>query len=168
MSSGPNMPGGAASRPDHPGVLIPPPLIFLVPLLVGFLVGRRWPWPILPEPGPALVAAGVLAIGAALVLALSAVATFRRRGTTILPVRRPTRAIVDSGPYRFTRNPMYVGMAVAYVGGSLLLNSVWPLLLLPLAVLAVDRYVIAREERYLGAKFGDEYAAYTRRVRRWL
>ena len=155
------------SRPDHAGVVIPPPLIFLVPLLVGILLDRRSPWPIRIESGPALVAAGVLAILAALSLALSAVATFRRQGTTVLPMRRPTRTIVDDGPYRFTRNPMYVGMALAYVGGALLLNSVWPLLLLPAPLLTVDRYVIPREERYLRAKFGDEYSAYTRKVRRW-
>ena len=63
---------------------------------------------------------------------------------------------------------MYVGMTIAYIGAALLLNSVWPLLLLPVAVLTIDRYVIPREERYLRGKFGDEYAAYVRRVRRWL
>jgi protein-S-isoprenylcysteine O-methyltransferase Ste14 len=141
--------------------------MFLVPLLVGLLLSRRWPWPIWLGSRLALVA-GVLTIAAGVVLALSAVGIFRRRKTTILPARRPTRTIVDAGPYRFTRNPMYVGMALAYVGGALLLNSVWPFLLLPIPLLMVDRYVIRREERYLRTKFGSEYEAYTQRVRRWL
>jgi protein-S-isoprenylcysteine O-methyltransferase Ste14 len=158
-----------ASPPrDHAGVLVPPPLIFLVLFLIGFWLERRSPWPIRVGAERALAIAGIVAIGLAITLGLSAVATFRRRGTTILPVRRSTRAIVDDGPYRLTRNPMYVSMAIAYIGGALSLNSVWPLLLLPIVLAIIDRYVIAREERYLRGKFGEAYEAYMRRVRRWL
>jgi protein-S-isoprenylcysteine O-methyltransferase Ste14 len=168
MSAGPNVPPGRSPRLDHAGVMIPPPLIFLVPFLLGILLNRSSAWPLTREPGRELLVAGVVATCAGIALGVSAVVTFRRRGTTILPARRPTRAIVAAGPYRFTRNPMYVGMALAYLGGALLLNSVWPLLLLPVVLITVDRYVVAREELYLHAKFGDEYTAYTRRVRRWL
>lgn len=153
---------------DHAGVLVPPPLIFLGPFLIGFWLDRRSSWPIQVGAGRAFVVAGIVAIVLAITLAFSAIATFRRRGTTILPARRPTRAIVHDGPYRVTRNPMYVSMAIAYAGGALLLNSVWPLLLLPVVLVIVDRYVIVREERYLRGKFGDEYERYRRRVRRWL
>ena len=81
---------------------------------------------------------------------------------------RPTRTIVVKGPYRFTRNPMYVALSVAYLGIALIINSVWSLVFLPFVVLLVDRYVIHREESYLVRKFGTEYDAYRGRVRRWL
>lgn len=70
--------------------------------------------------------------------------------------------------YRFTRNPMYVGMCIAYIGLTLVANSVWPIVALPFAVVVVDRYVMRREERYLSAQFGEQYEQYRRRVRRWV
>ena len=80
----------------------------------------------------------------------------------------PTTAIVVHGPYRFTRNPMYVSLVGLYAGVTLFVNSAWPLILLPAVVLLVQRQVIAREEAYLEAKFGEEYRAYKARVRRWI
>jgi protein-S-isoprenylcysteine O-methyltransferase Ste14 len=110
--------------------------------------------------GWGLLVAGVL-------VAVSAAYLFRRAGTTPNPTK-PTSALVIWGPYRFTRNPMYVGMAVLYCGGTLLLNDPWPLAFLPLVMALVQRRVIAREEAYLERKFGDEYRAYKARVRRWI
>jgi len=92
---------------------------------------------------------------------------FRRAGTTPNPTK-PTTALVLRGPYRFTRNPMYLGFAALYLGVTLLVNSLWPLLLFPAVVGLVQGRVIAREEAYLEAKFGNEYRAYKMRVRRWL
>jgi protein-S-isoprenylcysteine O-methyltransferase Ste14 len=153
---------------DHAGVLIPPPLLFVVPLLLGIWLHTRQPWTILVTPARAMTVVGIAAVAAGLALDLIAVGAFRRRGTTVLPALRPTSAIVAAGPYRFTRNPMYVGMAIMYVGFSVVLNTAWPLVFLPFSVLAVDRYVIRREERYLAAKFGAEYDRYRQTVRRWL
>jgi protein-S-isoprenylcysteine O-methyltransferase Ste14 len=85
-----------------------------------------------------------------------------------LPAGRPTTTIVEKGPYRFTRNPMYLAMSCAYLGLALVLNNLWALVLLPFVVLVVDRFVIRREESYLTAKFGDPYREYCARVRRWL
>lgn len=113
----------------------------------------------------ALAGLALMAIGAA--LAIWGVLTFRRAGTTILPFRAAT-AMVRDGPYRVTRNPMYVGMALAYAGFSLVFNTVWPLLVLPLVLIAMVRLVISREEAYLEAVFGEDYRAYKRDVRRWL
>jgi protein-S-isoprenylcysteine O-methyltransferase Ste14 len=76
--------------------------------------------------------------------------------------------IVATGPYRFSRNPMYVAMSAVYVGLSLLMGVVWPLVLLPIVLLSLSALVIRREERYLGDAFGEEYGAYRARVRRWL
>ena len=155
------------SSRDHAGVFVPPPLLFVIPLVVAAMVHSRRPWPI--ADGNLVVATlGSLIIAMGIAIGLASVYSFRKARTTVLPAGRPTTAIVESGPYRFTRNPMYVAMALAYFGLSLLLNSVWPLLLLPFVLVLVDLSVIRREERYLVAKFGEPYREYCMRVRRWL
>lgn len=92
---------------------------------------------------------------------------FARQKTTIIP-DKPANALVLDGPFRFTRNPLYLAMALLTVGAALWLNTWWVLILLVPAVALIDRYVIAREEAYLRRRFGAEYDAYTARVRRWL
>ena len=87
--------------------------------------------------------------------------------STIVP-HHAVSSLVTTGPYRFSRNPMYAGLAVAHVGGALLAGTWWPLVTLPFAVLAVRQIVIGPEERYLAARFGQVYADYRARVRRWL
>ena len=114
-----------------------------------------------------LALAGVVLMIAGAGLAIWGVLTFRRAHTTIMPFRAAS-TMVRAGPYRFTRNPMYVGMTLGYVGLSLVFNSIWPLLILPLVLVAMVRLVITREEAYLEAVFGDEYRAFRRDVRRWL
>ena len=96
-----------------------------------------------------------------------AVATFRRVGTTPHPAG-PTTALAVGGPYRFTRNPMYLSLVFITVGLALLANALWPLVLLPVVIVIVRWTVIDREERYLTAKFGEEYLQYKARVRRWM
>jgi protein-S-isoprenylcysteine O-methyltransferase Ste14 len=93
--------------------------------------------------------------------------TMRRAGTPVDPREAPT-ALVTEGPFRHTRNPAYVAFTLTYSGLSLLTSILWPLLLLPLVLLAVDRGVIQREERYLEKQFGSSYRQYRHRVRRWL
>lgn len=153
---------------DSAGIRIPPPALYLGWLLVGFLAQHRSPVAIVPARflleirvlGTALILGGIL-------LALSGVMLFRLSGTTPNPTR-PATALVRRGPYRLTRNPMYLGLALAHAGIALVFNALWPLAaLLPVLVL-VRWLVIAREERYLSRKFGEEYEEYRRRVRRWL
>jgi len=110
---------------------------------------------------------GWILAGAGVALAASAIALFRRASTSPVP-NQPTTALVAQGPYRFTRNPMYVGLAALYAGVALLANSWWPLVVLPVVLMVIRWRVIAREEAYLERKFGDAYRAYTTRVRRWL
>ncbi|HKC81691.1 MAG TPA: isoprenylcysteine carboxylmethyltransferase family protein [Gemmatimonadaceae bacterium] len=76
--------------------------------------------------------------------------------------------LVTSGPYRFTRNPMYVGLTIAYIGGAAIINSAWPLILLPIVLVVLVRTVVSREEQYLSDAFGDQFTSYRSRVRRWL
>jgi protein-S-isoprenylcysteine O-methyltransferase Ste14 len=92
--------------------------------------------------------------------------SFRRAGTSVIPFK-PTTALVTSGPYRFSRNPMYLGMAFRYIGVALALGVVWALITLPFVIAAVDQLAIAIEEGYLVRKFGDPYCDYMKRVRRW-
>jgi protein-S-isoprenylcysteine O-methyltransferase Ste14 len=147
------------------GVIAPPPLIYLVPL-IGALFLRHW-YPVAIVAPNAAAPLGIAFLVLGLAAHLSAVLTLRRAKTSPKPWR-PTTAVVTAGPYRFTRNPIYVGFSLIYIGVGFWANTVWPFLLLPLILLVMQFGVIAREEVYLQRIFGDEYLEYKRRVRRWL
>ncbi|HSM14911.1 MAG TPA: isoprenylcysteine carboxylmethyltransferase family protein [Thermoanaerobaculia bacterium] len=136
---------------------------------LGGLLDRLQPWPLLASfegiDAARSVGLALLALGVA--LDVWSLGLFRRAGTSALPFL-PASARVESGPYRFTRNPMYLGMTLSLAGVGLALNRGWILLAAPLAAAILDRYAIAREERYLERRFGDAYRDYKRRVRRWL
>jgi len=153
---------------DNAGVRIIPPAVYLGGLAIGYLLDLIWHVPIAP-PGWSLVVR--LVGGAATVLGLwlmlSAATLFRRLGTAV-PPWEPTSTLATEGPYRFTRNPMYLGMALIVGGLGLIGNAVWPLLALVPVIVIIRTQVIAREERYLEAKFGYEYRILETRVRRWL
>ncbi len=147
------------------GVLAPPPLLVGVPMLAALLLEWWRPWP-LPLAGWA-VPVGVTLVVVGFGCVLPSIAAFRRARTHPEPWK-PTKALVTSGLYRITRNPMYVGMMLVYLGITLAERTAWPLLPLPVVVLAFEFGVIRREERYLARRFGSEYEAYRQRVRRWL
>ena len=150
---------------DKPGVVAPPPLIYLGGILIGALAEQVWRLRLPTAPWGRLV--GPLLIVAAAALFVSAVRSFERSETSPKP-HKPTRAIVTSGPFRYTRNPIYISFTLVQLAAALWAASGWILLLL-LPVLAVIRYgVVAREERYLERKFGEEYLSYRRSVRRWM
>ena len=167
------------NQSDTPGVIAPPPLIYLGFLLAGWGLAELGARPEAVEAGFGWLAAPFgLAIevrrGVALTLIVGgllldgmAAGLFRRRGTAVEPWK-PSTALVIEGPYRFSRNPIYLGFAVTYVGLAIAMNSWVALLLLLPCIVVVDRFVIQREERYLAAKFGAGYEAYRARVRRWL
>jgi protein-S-isoprenylcysteine O-methyltransferase Ste14 len=149
------------------GVYFPPPLVYVIGLVLGYGFNRWMPlWIAAPE--PSWVFMGGLAIAVAgFLFGISGALTFRRKGTAIVP-NKPASMIVSAGPYAITRNPMYLGLAVCYAGCSLVLDTWWAVGLLPVVVVIIDRQVIAREERYLGSAFGEEYEAYRAKVRRWI
>jgi protein-S-isoprenylcysteine O-methyltransferase Ste14 len=145
-------------------VRVVPPALFGAAFAIGALVDR-WHPAHLPRRRAARAAGiGLLAAGAS--LAAWGAGTFRRHRTTVIP-HRPVSTFVTTGPYRFTRNPMYTGLSLSHAGGALALGTVWPLTTLPAAVVAVRRLVIDREERYLTERFGEEYETYCRKVPRW-
>ena len=152
---------------DHPGVIAPPPLIYLGFLLAGYGVGQ-----LVSEPSLGLDVslrrglAFALVIGGLLLDGIAA-GTFRRLGTPPEPWK-PTTALATDGLYRFSRNPIYVGFGITYAGFALAMDSPVALALLAPCLMVIDRFVIQREERYLTARFGAKYQAYQGKVRRWL
>lgn len=160
---------GTREPMSNPGVMFPPPFLYLLGLGVAWVLDTRVARIRLVGSSVAhtVAVAGSALVIAGLALIFWGMYTFARVRTGIIPMRPATR-IVDHGPYRFSRNPMYSGMATAYIGGALIMNSGWALLMLPLVMLAIYRLVIRREERYLTSAFPAEYGDYCRRVRRWL
>ncbi|NKB57611.1 MAG: DUF1295 domain-containing protein [Alphaproteobacteria bacterium] len=153
------------AKPDTADVIAPPPLIVLAGLLAGYGLDFLWPAPSLPnEFGYPL---GVLLGVTGLAAALPALRGFRRAGTSPEPWH-PSTALVTEGLYKYTRNPMYVGLTLIYLAIAAAFGGAWLLAML-LPTLATLHYgVILREERYLDAKFGEAYRAYKASVRRWL
>lgn len=151
-----------------PGVRFPPPLIFTLGLAAGLaLEYLRAPWPLVDPTRVVWLHLHALGLGiAAIWLVGSALGGFRRQGTDPRPWREDS-ALVVAGIYRHTRNPMYLGMALAYGALTLALNTLWPLLTFVPVILLIRYYVIGREERYLARLFGQPYLDYCRRVRRW-
>jgi protein-S-isoprenylcysteine O-methyltransferase Ste14 len=150
---------------DHSGVVLPPPLIYVAFFLAGMGLERYVPMPRLPAGIPRIF--GAVLVLPCLVLTAWSFRRFWASGTSIVPIR-PTTALVIEGPYRFTRNPMYLGLLLLYVGVACWSGLVWPLLLAPVLVWVMSVSVIGREERYLSRKFGAEYRRYQAQVRRWL
>lgn len=147
------------------GVLAPPPLIYAGALGLGLLASRRFPTPFSSRRIARLLGWPMIATGIG--IAELGALEFGRVGTNVNPYK-PTTALAQDGPYRFTRNPGYLGATLIYVGISLLTRSSWSLALLPGVLAAIDRGVIRREERYLEERFGEEYGLYRERVRRWI
>jgi protein-S-isoprenylcysteine O-methyltransferase Ste14 len=150
---------------DTPGVVAPPPLIYLGGLAIGFGLEA-----ILPGGSfPAVVSWGLggILVGAGAVLQGSFVTWFRRAGTPVPPYA-PTTALVTDGPYRLSRNPGYLGFTLMYAGIALLADAPWVLLPLPFVLVVMQQGVIVREERYLERLFGQEYLDFRARTRRWL
>ena len=152
-------------RPDSPGVRFPPPLLYALAILGGWLLHRARPLPI--GNSPAMTTGAWLLVGCWALLAGTAIGTFRRRDTSMITFR-PASALVIAGPYKFTRNPMYVSLALLTLAFALFLNTWWVVVLLVPALAAVQQIVIVPEEKYLRRRFGADYDTYTRQVRRWL
>ena len=150
---------------DKAGVVAPPPLIYLGALVFGLLLSRRFPTRSLPRTvaralGWPLLGGGVLLLG-------WFERAMRQADTPSNPYK-PVERIATEGPFRYSRNPGYLAMTMIYAGIASLANALWAVLLLPVALVVIQRGVIEREERYLERKFGEEYLGYKARVRRWI
>ena len=146
---------------------VPVPWVFVLSYLLGVAVESVRPHLIASTAAPASTVAGTALLAVGAVIAGYALAIFHKAGTTTVPGRSSVR-LVTWGPYRFTRNPMYVGLTLAYLGEASLLRQAWPLLVLPLTLAYLNWIVIPVEEAKLLDVFPDEYAQYRSRVRRWV
>jgi protein-S-isoprenylcysteine O-methyltransferase Ste14 len=154
-----------ADEQDNPGGWVPPPLTYLITLLLGLVLDRRLHVPFLPHRVARVL--GWPLVGGGMALATWFIRTMRSADTA-LDVNKPVSSLVQDGPFRYCRNPGYLSLAMIYTGLAILRNALWVILFLPLLLVVTQRELIEREELYLERTFGEEYLAYKRRVRRWL
>lgn len=150
-------------------LFVPPPLLFVGAFVAGIKLGGVVPVPLVPheaELGGRWL--GMALVACAAMLIVSAVGMFVFRRTTIVPHSSRASSLVAVGPFRVTRNPMYLGLAVASLGGALIANTFWPLVLLAFPLWVMNWRVIPHEEAMLSRIFGDGFTAYQQRVRRWI
>ena len=153
---------------DYADVVIKPPILFLGAIVLGCLLS--WLVPL----GPGLFSGNTRALGVGggfaligLGLFVLSVRRFFQAGTSLVP-GEPSTVLLDAGPYRFTRNPIYISFVIFYFGLAVMLTSAWMLVLLIPVLIVLQRGVVEREEAYLQAKFGEAYRKYQARVPRWL
>ena len=159
------MPSDLPLEEDRPGVPIAPPLVFVLPIVASLVM--EWLVPTTFTQGVFRWNLGAIFFVAGLALNIAGFVTQKRAGTDPIPLN-PSSRIVAHGPYRFSRNPMYIGLALWTLGLAFLVDCAWMLLAVPIGLVVIDGLVITREERYLERKFGEEYLSYKRRVRRWI
>jgi len=151
--------------PDKANAVVLPPVLFVVALFLGLLMEYMVPMPVLPRTPARWL--GILLILGSLPIGLSAIRELFKANTA-LDVRKPTTVIVKTGPFRFSRNPIYIALILFYLGIALLIDSFWVCLLVVPAVAILRIGVIRREESYLEQKFGEDYRRYRAVVRRWI
>jgi protein-S-isoprenylcysteine O-methyltransferase Ste14 len=150
---------------DAPNVKIIPPLVYLVGIVIGFLATIGLPTKVVPN-SVAWTVGGILIFCGA-VLAGGAILKFKDVGTTVRPDRAASTLVI-AGPYKISRNPMYLGLAFVYLGVAVARQSVWALILLPVVLIVIQRGAIEPEEAFLEKRFGANYIRYKENVRRWL
>jgi protein-S-isoprenylcysteine O-methyltransferase Ste14 len=155
--------GEKRKRPDLPL----PPLIYLEFLIIGLAMNLYYPLSLSSSETAVIMILGLGVIACGLAVGAWALSAMWRAEVSPLPWKQPARLVVD-GPFRFSRNPVYVSLAIMYLGLSVALNTLWPPAFLVFAIIIVDRGIILQEERFLEKKFGEEYLSYKVRVRRWI
>lgn len=157
----------ARSEERGADVRLPPPLVFVIAWLLGALLRYAWRPLWLPAPWSVGIVLGLAFVAAAFALAASARKLMVRTGQRPAPWK-PSPELILQGPYRFTRNPMYLGMTLLTIGLGLAFNNLWIALLAIPALVVIHVIAVMPEERYLSAKFGEPYIRYTRQVRRYI
>lgn len=152
-------------RPDHAGVLVPAPVIYMLALGVGLLLQLKWPVLFIPKHWGLTL--GCLLVLASIPIIVSTLISMKK-AQTAFDARKSTTSIISEGMFRYTRNPTYVSLTLLGAGVSTLLCSIWMLCTLVIAVVITHWSVIKPEERYLTEKFGAEYLQYAQNVRRWV
>ena len=155
------------NKKDHPGIYVPPPIVFVLTFLAAVFIQKKAPIndSLFHQLPTKIVGAGFLVI--ALFFLLRSLRQFFLSKNTLVTIM-PTNSLQTNGIYNITRNPMYIGLAILYLGISCLIGNWWNILLFPLLLLLIQEYMIKREEKYLERRFGQEYLDYKSKVRRWL
>lgn len=153
------------SSRDIAGVIAPPPLIYLGGLIAGFAIQARLPLPLLLPKGLRRLL-GSLLLGGAIALIVGAMRRFQQAKTSYHP-DEPTTTLISEGPYRLTRNPLYLSLTMLYTAIALFGDAFWVMALLPVIVRIMNCGVIEREEHYMERKFGGQYRQYKERTPRW-
>jgi protein-S-isoprenylcysteine O-methyltransferase Ste14 len=148
-----------------PGIRLHPPIIYAISILAG--IGLNNFWPLAMPYGLHNRIYGVILIAVATLLAAWSLFKLHKADTDVRP-DKPDSTLLTSGPYRFTRNPLYIVLTLAQLTVAIWLNNLWILLLVIPSVIVISLYAIAREERYLETLFGQQYLDYKKQVRRWL
>lgn len=150
---------------NSPGIMIPPPLIYFTGFLSACAIDRFYPTTMFDHQLSIVLA--VIAVMPSAFFGLWSLLEFGRAKTSLLP-HKPSSYLVIVGPYRVTRNPMYVSLTLLYISLGFLLGIAWALIILPAVIFIINIYVIRREELYLESKYGEQYRAYKKQVGRWL
>jgi protein-S-isoprenylcysteine O-methyltransferase Ste14 len=152
---------------DNPGIYIPPPLIYAAIFLIALFLQKKASIDDTVFKTRLTMIPGVLFFAAAVFFLSRSLVQFIRTRNSVVTVK-PAESLQTSGIYRATRNPMYVGLVLVYLGLTCLIGNWWNIILLPVLLLTIQEYVMKREEKYLTRKFGPEYINYKQKVRRWL
>jgi len=155
------------SKPDNPGVVIPPPFFYAVTFIAAIFIQSRIPINFGFFRSVIANALGIILLVSSLFFLIRSLKQFFGSKNTVMTIR-PATSLQTSGIYNLTRNPMYTGLAIVYLGLSCLIGNWWNLILFPVLVLIVQKFIIKREEKYLERAFGKEYLEYKLKVRRWL
>ena len=155
------------NKKDNPGVYIPPPLFYVVTFLAALFLQRKFPINALLFRGHSIKFLGLAFVVIALFFLIRSFRQFFQSKNTLVTIW-PASSLQTNGIYHITRNPMYLGLAIVYLGLSCIIGNWWNLILLPFLLLLVQQYIIKNEEKYLERRFGKEYADYRHKVRRWL
>jgi len=150
---------------NSPGIRVPPPFYYLAGFLSAYAINRFYPIPMFGRPLSIVLA--LMSLLPSAILGLWGLLEFWRARTNPFP-DKPSSSLVIVGPYRVTRNPMYLSLTLLYIGLGFLFRIAWTFIFLPAIIFIIHVYVIRREESYLESRFGEQYHSYKKQVRRWL
>jgi protein-S-isoprenylcysteine O-methyltransferase Ste14 len=152
---------------DHPGIYLPPPLFYVAIFFISIFTQKQFPLPeSFWETNSAFIAGTIFVIFGGVVLLPAFIQFFKTKNTLI--TIKPANSLQTSGIYAISRNPMYLGLLAVYTGIAFFKGNLWTFLFIPLVILVVTKFIIVKEERYLGRAFGPDYIDYCKRVRRWI
>jgi protein-S-isoprenylcysteine O-methyltransferase Ste14 len=152
---------------DHPGVYLPPPLVYVSVFFASIFCQRAFPVDHHWFSAPGIEVAGWALIASGIFLLLSSLWRFLISKNTLIPIK-PAQSLQTSGIYAISRNPMYLALLCIYGGIAIFKGNLWTFIMAPIVVFIIQSYVIKKEEQYLMRAFGDLYLEYTKRVRRWI